>query len=172
MQADARSGTATTLRAGVGVAVAAALERAIATGALPDATEARSAAIEVSRPAKPEHGDFAANIALRLARPLRMAPIAIASALAESLASIRADNPESPIASAEAVNPGFLNLRVTDAAIEAIVDRARSDPASWGRLDVAGAQPRRHVNVEFVSTRAAHSSATCCRACWRPAASV
>ncbi|MEO5704777.1 MAG: arginine--tRNA ligase [Candidatus Limnocylindrales bacterium] len=151
MQQNASTGTGPTLRTIAAEAVAVALERGIATGKLPDAPEAREAAIEVSRPAKPEHGDFAANLALRLARPLRMAPLAIASALAEALAEIRAADPGSAIATAEAVAPGFLNLRLTDAAIEAIIDRARRDPGSWGRVRPAGEQPSRHVNVEFVS---------------------
>ena len=151
MHHDANTGATATLRGVARESVKAALERATATGKLPDSLEAREAAIEVSRPAKPEHGDFAANLALRLARPLRMAPIAIASALADALAEIRADGAGAAIASAEAVPPGFLNLRLTDAAVEAIVDRARRDPASWGRVRAAGEVPSRHVNVEFVS---------------------
>jgi arginyl-tRNA synthetase len=134
--------------------VRAALERAIATDRLPDVAEARAAVVEVSRPAKPEHGDLATNLALRLAKPLRMAPMAIATALAESLAEVIADDPIAPIVSAEAASPGFLNLRFGAGAVEAIVDRARSDPATWGRVPadaVGGAGHGRHVNVEFVS---------------------
>ena len=138
-----------TLRAAARDAVRAALERAIATGRLPDVAEARSADIEVSRPAKPEHGDLAANLALRLAKPLRMAPIAIATALAESMVEVRVADPGCAIGTAEAVSPGFLNLRFTAAAVEAIVDRARREPAAWGRGN--GAASGRHVNVEFVS---------------------
>ncbi|MBI2781953.1 MAG: arginine--tRNA ligase [Chloroflexi bacterium] len=138
-----------TLRAAARNAVGAAFERAIASGRLPDVPEARAAEIEVSRPAKPEHGDLAANLALRLAKPLRMAPIAIATALAEAMVEVRAADPGSAIGTAEAVNPGFLNLRFTDAAVEAIVDHARREPAGWGRG--TGASSGRHVNVEFVS---------------------
>jgi arginyl-tRNA synthetase len=146
-----RAGTAT-LRATARAAVRAALDRAIATGRLPDVPEARSIEVEVSRPAKPEHGDFAANLALRLAKPLRLAPPVIASALAETMAELRAADPAAPIASAEVAGPGFLNLRFADAAIEAVVDAARADPDGWGRVQrPADAGPQRHVNVEFVS---------------------
>ena len=128
------------------------LARAIETGRLPDVPEARAAVIEVSRPAKPEHGDLASNLAMRLARPLRLAPLEIAMALAESLREILASDPGAAIGAADAASPGFLNLRFSDAAIEAVVDRARRDPASWGRVNRPpdGRAPR-HVNVEFVS---------------------
>ena len=43
--------------------------------------------VEIERPADPEHGDFASNLALKLARPYRMAPLAIANALAAELAT-------------------------------------------------------------------------------------
>jgi arginyl-tRNA synthetase len=54
----------------------------------------------------------------------------------------------SPIAEAEAVAPGFINLRLADAALESTLDAAVRQPEAWGRL----AAPRsRSVNVEFVS---------------------
>jgi arginyl-tRNA synthetase len=137
-----------TLRAQARDAVARGLERAIDSGGLPDAPEARTAAVEVTRPANPEHGDLATNLALRLARPLRMGPPAIAAALADAIAE-EANDEASPIASAEAAGPGFVNLRFADAAIEAVLDQIRRDPDGWGRVGSRGAG--RHVNVEFVS---------------------
>ena len=70
--------------------------------------------IEVERPADAVHGDFASNLAMKLARPYRMAPLAIASALAAEARPPR--RPRSgrarPIAAAEVAPPGFLNLRL------------------------------------------------------------
>src|SRR5205823_14928211 len=58
----------------------------------------------------------------------------------------------SVIASAEAAGPGFVNLRFSDAALEAIVDAIRADPASWGRVvEGAATGAGRNVNIEFVS---------------------
>jgi arginyl-tRNA synthetase len=152
MNARDDSTDSATLRGAAREAVRTALARAVETGRLPDVPEARAAEIEVSRPAKPEHGDLASNLALRLARPLRLAPLAIATALAESLTEILAANPGASIGAADAASPGFLNLRFSDAAIEAVVDRARRDPASWGRVARPPDGPAaRHVNVEFVS---------------------
>jgi arginyl-tRNA synthetase len=133
-------------------AIGAALEHAVAAGRIPDVPEGRAAEVEVTRPTKPEHGDAAANLALRLARPLRMAPPAIATAIAGALRETQVASPGEPIASAEVAGPGFLNLRFADSAVEAVLDAARTDPGSWGRAhrpEAAG--PPRHVNVEFVS---------------------
>ncbi|HUQ44626.1 MAG TPA: arginine--tRNA ligase [Candidatus Limnocylindria bacterium] len=139
-----------TLRAGAREVVRSALARSIATGQLPDAPEARDVAVEVSRPANPEHGDLASNIALRLAKPLRMGPPAIAAILASAISEASAATPAGPIASAEVAGPGFLNLRFSDGSLERVIDRIRQDPGDWGRAAPA-AGPSRHVNVEFVS---------------------
>jgi arginyl-tRNA synthetase len=146
--------TAPTLRAAVRETLRRALDRAIAAGRLPDVPEARAAEVEVTRPANPEHGDLATNLALRLARPLRLAPPANAAALVESIGEERASDPASPIASAEAAGPGFVNLRFADRTLEAVVDGIRQDPEGWGRagpVDAACGTAPRHVNVEFVS---------------------
>jgi arginyl-tRNA synthetase len=129
-------------------AVRRGLDAAVATGALPQLPDAAAAEVEVSRPAKPEHGDLATNLALRLARPLRMAPPAIAAALVGAIESDPASR--GAIARAEAAGPGFVNLTFSDAALEAAIDAVRRDPSGWGRIQ-AGGEPRRHVNVEFVS---------------------
>ena len=142
---------ATTLRWQARDAIRRALAQAITTRALPDVEEARSATIEVSRPAKPEHGDLATNLALKLARPLRLAPPAIAAALVDAIASEAKDG-SSVVESAEAAGPGFVNLRFADSALEALIDDVRRDPASWGRVaEEAATGAGRKVNVEFVS---------------------
>ena len=141
----------TTLRARAREAVIAGLARAIDRGRLPDTPEARSVVIELSRPTNPEHGDLASNLGLRLAKPLRMAPLAIATAVAEAITELGAEGGAPSIASVEAAAPGFLNLRLAEGGIEALLDRARSNVATWGRAANADGGTSRHVNVEFVS---------------------
>jgi arginyl-tRNA synthetase len=136
------------LRDQVRAAVARAWDRAVASGALPPEPRDGSGDIVVERPANPDHGDFATNLALRLARPLRMPPAAIAGALAAAVAAETSANPGSPILDAAVAGPGFLNLRVTDGALERIIGRVLADPEGWGRVQQG---PARHVNVEFVS---------------------
>ena len=138
------------LRSLVRDAVERAWERAVESGALPQpSADAPRPAVGVERPADPLRGDFASNLAMKLARPYRMAPLAIASALVAELQREIADSPKStPIASAEAAAPGFLNLRLADHALEATIAGVLAEPAAWGR--VAATRPR-SVNVEFVS---------------------
>ncbi len=44
---------------------------------------ARATTVEIERPADKSHGDYAANVAMRLAKPLRRPPLEIAKAIAE-----------------------------------------------------------------------------------------
>jgi len=136
------------LRDQVRAAIARAWDKGVGSGALPRDPEAGSGAIAVDRPANPDHGDFATNLALRLAKPLKMAPPAIAAVLVGALEAQRATIPDSPIAGATAAGPGFVNIRVTEAALERLLAAALADPAGWGRLP---ADSGRRVNVEFVS---------------------
>jgi arginyl-tRNA synthetase len=137
-----------TVRARVREAIEAAWREAVAAGALPAIPDDQAApAVEIERPAKAEHGDLATNLAMKLARPLRRPPLAIAEAIVERL-SAASSRPGSPIASAAAAAPGFINLHLSDAVLEETIDAILASPASWGR--VAAIRPR-NVNVEFVS---------------------
>ena len=140
------------IRAQARAAIARAWEAAMAAGELPALEAADRPPIEIERPAIAEHGDLASNLAMKLARPYRRAPLEIAMTLAARLNASRAGDgagdPASPIASADAAAPGFLNLRLADTALEATIAAILANPGSWGR--VAPVRPRR-VNVEFVS---------------------
>ncbi len=150
MTSPARPTTLPPLRTQVRDAVARAWQRAVASGALPDiGPDANLPAVDLDRPANPDHGDFAASLAMKLARPYRRSPLEIAAAIAAEIAAESAANDgSSPIASVEVAPPGFLNLHLTDAALASTVRAALADPAGWGR--VPAVRPRR-VNVEFVS---------------------
>jgi arginyl-tRNA synthetase len=95
--------------------------------------------LELERPADASHGDYATNVAMRLAGVRRKAPREIA----QELAGLVSDQPE--IERAEVAGPGFLNLFMTDAfladALGEIDERYGSGSA---------AAPER-VNVEMVS---------------------
>ncbi len=150
MTSPTRPTTLPPLRTQVRDAVARAWQRAVASGALPDqGPDADLPAVDLDRPTNPDHGDFAASLAMKLARPYRRAPLDIAAAIAAEIAAESAANDgSSPIASVEVAPPGFLNLHLTDAALASTVRAALADPAGWGR--VPAVRPRK-VNVEFVS---------------------
>jgi arginyl-tRNA synthetase len=107
--------------------------------------------VELDRPAKPEHGDLATNLALKLARPLRRSPMDIAAALRDALVEPTTDGHAlgtGLVARAEVASPGFLNLWLADGALAGTIAEILERPSAWGTI--APTHPRR-VNVEFVS---------------------
>jgi arginyl-tRNA synthetase len=140
--------TPATVRSRVRLAIDRAWAAAEAARTLPaHPGDAPRPPVEVERPTKPEHGDLATNLAMKLARPLRRPPLAIATAIVEALATSATD-PASSIAEATVAPPGFVNLRLSDGLLAETIDGVLADPAAWGRI--AAAHPR-VVNVEFVS---------------------
>ena len=63
--------------------------------------------IVLERPRNPEHGDFASNVAMALARPLRRPPRQLAEQVVQRL-----DLAGAGIRSAEVAGPGFINFRL------------------------------------------------------------
>ena len=130
------------VQARIDAAVAAAQQNgqlpALADGAhLPE--------IEVSRPQLAEHGDYATNLALKLAGPLRRPPRQIADAL---VAALNAGPDDELLSRAEAAGPGFVNVWLTPRYVESAIDEIRSRGTSYGASPVAN--PKK-MNVEFVS---------------------
>ena len=138
------------LRSQVRDAIERAWDDAMAAGSLPALPgDVDRPSVEVEHPANPEHGDLATNLAMKLARPYRMAPLAIATLLAAKLVRGAAEpGSASPIEAAEVAPPGFLNLRIRGDALAATIDAINAEPDAWGRVAPARA---RAVNVEFVS---------------------
>ena len=146
MTSTAEPAAPAAIRFGVRAAIERAWRAAEASGALPDVADPAAApAVEVERPANPSFGDFATNLAMKLARPLRRSPLEIAEALATAL---RTGQDAALFAAVDVARPGFLNLRVADVAYEALVAGILAAPAQWGRIPAVN--PRK-VNVEFVS---------------------
>ena len=130
-------------------AIERAWDEAIRTGALPELDADARPPIEVERPADPGHGDLATNLAMKLARPYRRAPLEIATLLAAKLVrDPGVEDRPSIVEAAEVAAPGFVNIRLRASALEGLVDGVLGDPAAWGRVEPI--RPR-SVNVEFVS---------------------
>ena len=138
------------LRTQVREAIERAWDAAIESGGLPALQEdVARPAIEVEHPADPTHGDLATNLAMKLARPYRRAPLEIATLLAAKLVrDASADPAASPVEAAEVAPPGFLNVRLRPDALAATIDGILAEPETWGT--VTPIRPR-NVNVEFVS---------------------
>jgi arginyl-tRNA synthetase len=116
-------------------ATAVLAEHALDTAALPPA-------ITVERPRNPEHGDYASNLALQLAKKVGATPRELAGWLADALA--KADG----IASAEVAGPGFINLRLDASAQGLIVNNVIDAGHTYGNSD---AEAGHNINLEFVS---------------------
>ncbi|MDR2031736.1 MAG: arginine--tRNA ligase [Azoarcus sp.] len=97
--------------------------------------------ILLERPKQAGHGDFAANIAMRLARILKRNPRELAGLLLAELP------PSEWVEKAEVAGAGFINFTLAAAAKTAVVGEALARGADWGR----GADKGAKVLVEFVS---------------------
>ncbi|WP_291080543.1 arginine--tRNA ligase [Dietzia sp. UBA5065] len=98
--------------------------------------------VTVERPRNPEHGDYATNIALQLAKKIGVAPRDLAQDLATALVS------DPGVASAEIAGPGFLNIRLESGAQGSLVATVIEQGNAFGN---GGAMAGRRVNLEFVS---------------------
>ncbi len=97
----------------------------------------------LERPRDPAHGEWATNLAMVLARPLRRKPQELARELVERL-----DLAAAGVAQVEIAGPGFINFRI-DAGANArgLLDVVAQD-YDYGRAEIGGGG---RVVVEFVS---------------------
>lgn len=99
-------------------------------------------AARVERPKIKEHGDYATNVALQLAKTAKMNPREFAQLLVDELSK------NESITAAQIAGPGFVNLRVAADAQGEIAAAILSAGAEFGR----GAPDRPEtINVEFIS---------------------
>jgi arginyl-tRNA synthetase len=102
----------------------------------------RGLAIEVERTKDAQHGDFATNLAMHLAKTARQNPRKLAAALAAAL-------PQDPsVAKVEIAGAGFINFFLKDNAYHAEIGRVLAQGDAYG-TSAKGAG--RRVVVEFVS---------------------
>jgi arginyl-tRNA synthetase len=97
----------------------------------------------VERPRDPSHGDWASNLAMVLARPLKAKPRDVAERLRDAIRTESAG-----VSKIDIAGPGFMNFWLDAGRIASgLADIVRSNE-SYGRSNVGGG---RVVNVEFVS---------------------
>src|SRR5487761_2577370 len=106
------------------------------------APDQSSATVLIERPKQVAHGDYACNLAMQLAKPLRKSPRDIAQALIAALPASEV------IAKVEIAGAGFINLIITKAAKQAIVHAVLHAGAGYGHIHLGEG---RKVQVEFVS---------------------
>ncbi len=98
--------------------------------------------IQLEVPKNPEHGDFASNLAMTMAKAERKAPRQIAEALVAALQN-------NPLCDKiEIAGPGFINFRLAPGCWYGVLDQVMKEGAQYGRSQI-GAGTK--IQVEFVS---------------------
>jgi arginyl-tRNA synthetase len=100
-------------------------------------------AVPIEKPKRAEHGDFATNICLQLAKPARKNPRDIAKAFLMHLA-----DPDGLIEKVEIAGPGFVNFRVQEDVWRQALRSIHASGENFGRSDTGSGK---RVLVEFVS---------------------
>ncbi|PND33182.1 arginine--tRNA ligase [Achromobacter pulmonis] len=122
------------------------LIQAAVAQSLPDAAaDAARANVLLERPKVAAHGDVATNVAMQLAKPARRNPRELAQAIVDALTA--QPGAAGLVESAEVAGPGFINLRVTAAARQAVIAAVAEQGADFGRAPRSGEK----ILVEFVS---------------------
>ena len=110
-------------------------DRGLDTSVLP-------AEVVIERPRNPEHGDYATNLALQVAKKVGMNPRELGELLVDALTA------QVTIDSAEIAGPGFINIRLAVAAQGQIVAEILAKGEKFGTSDLYNDVA---VNLEFVS---------------------
>ena len=102
--------------------------------------------LSIERPANPEHGDYASNIALQLSKRLRRNPRQIAEEIAKASApALAATGLFEPLTVAGA---GFLNIRVKPEAKLEVIRQVLEQGKDYGRVKT---EKEESIQIEFVS---------------------
>lgn len=102
----------------------------------------RPGELVLERPRNREHGDWASNVAMRIAKRAGVAPRELAQRIADRLAEAPA------VAAAEVAGPGFINIRLETAAAGELAREIVEASSEYGR---GRALAGRRINLEFVS---------------------
>jgi arginyl-tRNA synthetase len=95
----------------------------------------------VERPENPEHGDYATNIAMVLARVVKKNPMEIAALLVEAFSVQRS------AFSVHMAPPGFINFRLSDAAMQKEFFEILKRQEKYG----TGVKKKEKIHIEFIS---------------------
>ncbi|WP_354568962.1 arginine--tRNA ligase [Glaciihabitans sp. UYNi722] len=98
--------------------------------------------VSLDRPKNRDHGDWASNIAMKLAKPLGTSPRDLATEFAEAIRGVDG------VAGVDVAGPGFINISLDAAAAGALAKSIVEQGAAFGRGDLYEGVT---INLEFVS---------------------
>ena len=122
--------------------VVCAFNAAVESGELSGENFDITGKVKLEVPKDKSHGDFACNLAMMLAKPLRCAPRAIAEAIVSHLGE------DEDIAKAEVAGAGFINFYLTPNWLYRVMEDIESRGTDYGKIDLGKGK---RVMVEFVS---------------------
>jgi arginyl-tRNA synthetase len=99
--------------------------------------------VQIERTRAKEHGDYACNIAMLLAKPLGQKPREIAEILVKALPT------NEHISRIEIAGPGFINFFIQEAAQLAVIEKILRTGEDYGRSAIGAGKK---VHIEFVSS--------------------
>jgi len=108
-------------------------------GVLPSESEI---AIQLERTRSPEHGEFASNLAMVLAKPAGMPPKELAQLIIDRTPNSR------QVERMEIAGPGFINFYLQSCALTGVIKDAMRQKEEYGQILRAG---RNRVTLEYVS---------------------
>ena len=120
--------------------VADELASAVADGTL--TIEDELPAVKVERPRSREHGDWATNVAMQLAKRAGRNPRELGELLAARIAA------HDGVEEAEVAGPGFVNIRLSAASVGELARAVVEAGGSYGRTEGGAGKT---VNLEYVS---------------------
>ncbi len=120
-------------------AILAAVGRAVEAGELAVPVPSRAV---VERPRNREHGDYASNVALQLAKPAGRPPREVAELLASHLRAAAG------VAAVDVAGPGFLNVRLRQDALGELARTVVTEGPAYGHTTENAGQ---RLNLEFIS---------------------
>ena len=98
--------------------------------------------IKIERPKNKDHGDYASNIALMVAKPAGVNPREVAQLLVDELSKNQA------FKKVEIAGPGFLNFTLESASLGEVVRTIIKEANKYGHTNTLQGQ---NINVEFIS---------------------
>jgi arginyl-tRNA synthetase len=100
--------------------------------------------VPIERAKRAEHGDFASNVALAIAKGAGKTPRAVAEAIVARLPT----GGDLPLAEASIAGPGFINLRLSPAFWQRMLPAILAAGDDWGR---GAARPTPKIVLEYLS---------------------
>jgi len=123
-------------------ALSSVLDAALASGELDVPADRLPASVTIERPRSAEHGDYATNVALQLAKAAGRPPREVATVLAERIQVLPG------IAAVDIAGPGFLNITLEAAAQGELARTIVGLGEAYGQVATMSGS---RVNVEFIS---------------------